>query len=187
MKSLSKAITRLLISALSLLLPPNAYADYTTQQLLDKASLHFRYSDFVDNDNGLLRTRVHDHFLFLEGTINSRSYDRIINLLKDQPQINTLVFTSAPGSSDDEANIELGRYLYDNNYTTLLPKQGHISSDGVDLLLSGRTRIIEKGARAGVHSWATEDEGEILSSRDFPKNHEIHNEYLDYYRYINIS
>lgn len=67
---------------------------------------------------------------------------------------------------------------------TYLPAQGEIASGGTDLFLAGVRRIVERGARIGVHSWSIDgaDTGDTLA-RDHPE-HEV---YLSYYRDVGIA
>lgn len=68
--------------------------------------------------------------------------------------------------------------------TFILQPDSEIASGGTDFFLAGKKRIIYKGAKVGVHSWG--GEGDIVAT-DFPKGHEAHQPYIDYYRAIGWS
>ena len=99
--------------------------------------------------------------------------------------IGTLVFTIVPGSADDDTNLALGRKLRGAGIATYLPARGTVASGGTDLFLSGVRRIVERGARVGVHSWST-DNSSVPSAVSLPRDHPEHEKHLNYYRDMGI-
>ena len=69
------------------------------------------------------------------------------------------------------------------NYTTYLPTGGLVASGGTDLLLGVVLRIVERGAKIGVHSWADGSATGGTTARDA----EAHRVYLDCYRALAID
>ena len=69
------------------------------------------------------------------------------------------------------------------NYTTYLPSGGVVASGGTDLLLAGVLRIVERGAKIGVHNWSDGSATGDTIARDA----EAHRVYLDYYRELAID
>ena len=61
--------------------------------------------------------------------------------------------TQISGSVNDAVNMHTGRLLRKNGFTTKLLSDSDIASGGVDLFCAGAKRIVEKGAKIGVHSW----------------------------------
>ena len=123
--------------------------------------------------------------LFLRGVVDQQSYDQVYDVLNNDLRIGTLVFTMVPGSVDDETNLALGRLLRQAGIVTYLPSLGTVASGGTDLFLSGVRRIVERGARVGVHSWTA---GGLFgpSAVSLPRDHPEHAKYLDYYRDMGI-
>ena len=123
--------------------------------------------------------------LFLRGVVDEDSYEQVYDVLNNELRIGTLVFTMVPGSVDDDTNLALGRMLRQAGIVTYLPSQGTVASGGTDLFLSGVRRIVERGARVGVHSWSTDD---LFgpSAVSLPRDHPEHAKYLDYYRDMGI-
>ena len=160
---------------------------------VEAAADHFRPDDFIERDDGELRLDIRDDFLFLEGTINSTTHDEIKRRLDANPNMRMLVFTNVPGSMDDEVNLEAGRLIRSRGLTTYLPSNGSVASGGTDLFLAGARRLVERGARVGVHSWGGGEEGIFgllganeLEGRDVPKGSPEHRLYLSYYRDLSI-
>ena len=123
--------------------------------------------------------------LFLRGVVDQQSYDQVYDVLNNNLRIGALVFTMVPGSVDDETNLALGRLLRQAGIVTYLPSRGTVASGGTDLFLSGVRRIVERGARVGVHSWTTGGPFEP-SAVSLPMDHPEHAKYLDYYRDMGI-
>ncbi len=121
----------------------------------------------------------------LDGVICSGSLDAFDELIAEFPRIQTLNINVIEGSSDDEVNLQLSRKIHDKGINTHLNKGALIASGGVDLFLSGNKRTAsDPEPKIGVHSWGSSDgmEGSLL-----PKSHPLHEEYLSYYRYIDIN
>jgi hypothetical protein len=149
----------------------------------------FVKTDFITNDNGSLRTSVRGgKYLFLEGTINSKSNKKIRKILRDHPAVRTLVLTSVPGSTGDDSYLELGKFINRRGLSTYVPSKGSVSSGGTDLFLAGKRRILGKDAEVGVHSWSDDDgsgSGE-KHGKDIRRDHDLHKPFLDYYPAIKI-
>ena len=132
--------------------------------------------------------------MFVEGIINSTTNVELIKLLDANPRVTTLVLTNVPGSMDDDVNVVAGRQIRKRGLTTLLLERSTVSSGGTDLFLAGESRIIVKGARIGVHSWAGSASGWLgwipwvtVTGRDVPKGDAAHQIFLNYYCDIDIS
>ena len=67
--------------------------------------------------------------------------------------------------------------------TTHIPADGMVASGGTDIFLAGIKRTIEPGAKIGVHSWGGGD----LATTEYSRDHEVHVQYLDYYKEMNID
>ena len=123
--------------------------------------------------------------LFVRGVVDEGSHEQVYDVLRDELRVGTLVFTMVPGSVDDDTNLALGRMLRRAGIATYLPARGTVASGGTDLFLSGVRRIVERGARVGVHSWSTGDLRDP-SAVSLPRDHPEHAKYLDYYRDMGI-
>lgn len=124
--------------------------------------------------------------LFLLGTFDSETPALIEGALEATPDIDTLVFTANGGSVDDAATLALGRRLRARGIRTRVVADGVIASGGVSLFLSGTERVVERGAKIGVHSWqhcwgdADGQEPGCRQAMDHPRDdpgHALHGEY----------
>lgn len=120
----------------------------------------------------------------LNGDIRSNIVKQIQRLNRRHPNVTTLVLANMPGSSDDEANLRACKLIHDLGYTTKVTSTSEIASGAVDMFLAGNHRIVELGAKVGVHSWAT---GDGTEGGDLPQDDPQHDSYLNYYDYIGIS
>ncbi|WED23629.1 alpha/beta hydrolase [Vibrio sp. JC009] len=121
----------------------------------------------------------------LDGVICSGSLDAFNHLTARFPDIRKLNIDVIEGSADDEVNLQLSRRIHDKRMSTHLNSDGMIASGGVDLFLSGVERSADDvKPRIGVHSWSTSDD---MEGNRIPKSHPLHEEYLSYYRYIDID
>jgi len=121
--------------------------------------------------------------MYLNGVLGRVSSQRIKKALKNNPAIDTLVIVRSDGSVYDEFNIEIAKELHKKGMVTRLLPFSKIASGAVDLFLAGKTRIIPKGAKIGVHSW----KNRAGEAKNLPLTHQGHNLFLDYYKEIGID
>lgn len=119
----------------------------------------------------------------MTGVIDSDTPKAIEKLLKEHPNLTTIVMKNVPGSMDDEANLKASLLVRQHGLNTVVPKDGMIASGGTDFFLAGVKRTVEEGAKVGVHSWASDS---IDNASLLPKNDLEHKKYLDYYEAIGI-
>lgn len=115
--------------------------------------------------------------IYMDGLINSKTPQQFKDVFTQYPDIDTLVMVIVEGSVDDEANLEAAEWISKKKLTFVLESESLIASGGTDFFLAGATRIIKAGAKVGVHSWAGDDE----VATDFPRDHEYHQPYIEYY------
>jgi hypothetical protein len=121
----------------------------------------------------------------LDGVICSGSLKAFNQMLARYPDIDKLDIDIIEGSADDEVNLELSRRIHDMAMSTHLNKDGLIASGGVDLYLAGVQRSADDTVpRVGVHSWGSPDS---YTATEIPKSDPIHQQYLSYYRHINVT
>ena len=141
-------------------------------------------ADLEAPDQERLTLSVRGGLLFVKGVVNRHSERRVRNALLAAPDVDVIVLTHVPGSADDETNLALGRLLRDARYAIYLPADALIASGGTDLLLAGAIRIVERGARVGVHSWAG---GGGAAGDRLPRDAPDHEFFLAYYRDMGIT
>ena len=129
--------------------------DLAPDQLARAVAERLVPADFVESLGEGLTLDVRGDLLFIRGVVSGSSHRETSALLNGSPGVRTAVLTLVPGSLDDETNFGLGRMLRAAGVTTYLPSRGLVASGGTDLFLAGRRRIVERGARVGVHSWAS--------------------------------
>lgn len=137
---------------------------------------------FLVSDNTPAGFRVTDGVAVMSGVINSESPARLLRLVFEHPDVRTIEMTFVPGSIDDEANLRAAAYVRRFGFTTLIRSDGTIASGGTDFFLAGKQRVVEPGARLGIHSWG----GPGFEGKDIPQDDPRHRLYLDYYEEMGI-
>lgn len=146
---------------------------------------HSEYNDTIDK----LEKQTVFHYnkalkvIELQGAINSKAFDDFKNLADNYPMTKTIHIINCEGSINDEVNLALSKYIFDNGYSIILKEGGYISSGGTDLFLAGVNRKLEKNVRVGVHSWGNDK----FSAADFPAGHQYHQSYIQYYQDVGMS
>lgn len=121
--------------------------------------------------------------IVLEGVINSSAYTEFKKLSTKHPTIKQLLIVNCEGSINDEVNLKLATYIYNQKFNIHLMDNGLIASGGTDLFLAGHRRTIGHHTKIGVHAWAGENE----KATDFPKDHKYHKPYIKYYTSVGFS
>lgn len=121
--------------------------------------------------------------LVLDGVINSNTDSAFDEALRQNPNTELIIFRDAPGSEDDETNLQVGRKLFQLGLKTHVDDNGAIASGAVDLFLAGSQRTLGANARVGVHSWSDGSR----EATDFPRNSSEHLLYINYYKAIGFS
>ncbi|UPQ90142.1 hypothetical protein [Vibrio sinaloensis] len=114
----------------------------------------------------------------LAGELGTNTYLQLSKLVKQQPQVDTIVIQSVYGSLNDEINMHTGRLLRQSGLNTVIPRDGFAYSGGVDLFVAGVKRNVEPGAKVGVHSWCCI---EGVTAADLPRNDPAHHDQLVYF------
>ena len=156
---------------------------------------NLRTHDFRESRDIGLNLEVREGYLLVNGVVDENSFNQFHEILNtrstenDQDSnfrsIKVLIFTTVLGSADDETNLDLGCLIRMRHLVTFLPARGIIASGGTDLFLAGKRRIVEAGAKIGVHSWSAGFFGRRNALR-LPKDHRDHAKYLNYYKIIDI-
>ena len=137
---------------------------------------HHDYPPFYVSDDH--RTAV------LNGTIDSNSLSQFNQMIDDNPEIDTIEFDQAPGSADDDVNVQIGRKIRSLNLNTHIVDGGIIASGAVDLFLAGRNRTRGFNTFVGVHAWADSDGNQAT---DYSPNSSVHDFYINYYLNIGMG
>lgn len=103
----------------------------------------------------LLRFDVDGTYAYGYGVTDGRSEGVIDDLVRNHPDVETLVFVNMPGTQDVTSNYRLARDIRRAGLATELRADSRIASGAVDLFLAGNPRRIACGARIGVHAWGT--------------------------------
>lgn len=105
-------------------------------------------------------------------------------MLRDFPQLAMLELVEAPGTSNDIANLAVGRRIRAAGIATHVPRGGSVRSGAVELFLAGAIRTVDDGAQFAVHSWLDNYGRE---AGDFASDHPANRMYLDYYVEMGMS
>ena len=127
---------------------------------------------------GTSQLEVKGNEAYLSGDLGIITYRQIKELIKNHPEVKTIVMTQISGSVNDAVNMHTGRILRENGFTTKVLSNSDIASGGVDLFCAGKKRIVEKGAKIGVHSWCCVND---LTAVEIPKDHPAHQYQLAYF------
>lgn len=105
-------------------------------------------------------------------------------MLAAYPGLEVIEFRDAPGTSNDIANLRLGRMIRAAGLETYVPEGGSARSGAVELFLAGTRRSMDPGALFAVHSWRDERGREPVDfAADAPENRL----YLDYYAEMGMT
>ena len=119
----------------------------------------------------------------LNGVIDSNTLDAFNEVINQNPDTELLIFGIAPGSDDDDVNLQVGRRLYQLGLNTHVENNGEISSGAVDLFLAGRQRTLGSNVLVGVHSWS---DG-VNEATDLPRSAPEHQLYIQYYQAVGFT
>lgn len=120
---------------------------------------------------------------YVNGTLGPSTPGRVLKLIIDHPEVDTLVLQDVPGSMDDHSNVRAARLVRTKGYTTVVDANGMIASGGVDFFLAGAQRRVGPHCRLGVHSWS---DGE-REGADYPRDHHEHQMFLDLYEDLEVD
>lgn len=130
------------------------------------------------NNSIITEFEVRGNEVYMNNDINSKTYDQFVELIENNPQIDTLVEEIVSGSVDDNTMIKLGYFIRARGLNTKLLAWSEIDSGGVDLFLAGVERTMADGAHIGVHSWS---DG-FKEAKDYPQDapeHEANRKYIE--------
>lgn len=119
----------------------------------------------------------------MNGEIGTNALSDFQDLLSDHPDVDLITIKECGGSTDDEYNLLLSKLVHDQGIDIHLASDGLIASGGVDFFVAGYKRTIGSNTMIGVHSWS-DGKNEAV---DFPKGHENHIPYINYYKSIGFS
>ena len=107
----------------------------------------------ANRDNTQLEIYIEKDVAFISGVLGSDLPEQLSNMVRQSPNIQTLVLVDIPGSIDQEATMQAARLIRRLGLNTMIARTGYVLSGGVDLFLGGVKRNIGPGAGVGVHSW----------------------------------
>lgn len=172
------------------------YTGLMQVQMIDEESMEVRFEGQLGNSNGtntykiemqtnealggagnstmvVKGTEVH-----INGDLGTKSYHQLRTILKEHPEVKTAVLGQISGSVNDAVNMHTGRILHEAGLNTKVLADSEIASGGVDLFCAGVERIVEKGAKIGIHSWCCLDD---LTAIEIPQDHPAHRYQIDYF------
>jgi hypothetical protein len=120
----------------------------------------------------------------LVGPTDAATPREFARMLLAFPGLRTLEMIECPGTSDDTANLRLGRMIRRAGLDTHVPADGSVRSGAVELFLAGRHRTAQPGAEFAVHSWQDVDGRE---ADDVAAEDPVNLAYLAYYREMGLS
>jgi hypothetical protein len=124
------------------------------------------------------------HRAALVGSTDAATPGQFDAMLRDYPELSVIELVEAPGTSNDIANLALGRRIRAAGITTHVPDNGSVRSGAVELFLAGADRSMEPGALFAVHSWLDTQGRE---ADDFGPDAPAHAMYIDYYVEMGLS
>ncbi len=109
--------------------------------------------NLTNRDNTKLEIYIEKDMAFISGVLGSDLPEQLTQMVRQSPNIRTLVLVDIPGSIDQEATMQAARLIRRLGLNTHIARTGYVLSGGVDLFLGGVERKIGPGAGVGVHSW----------------------------------
>lgn len=125
-----------------------------------------------------------EHRAALVGTTDAASPAAFAAMLAAHPGLDRIEFLDAPGTSNDLANLRLGRAIRAAGLATHVPCGGSARSGAVELFLAGTHRSMDPGALFAVHSWRDEAGRE---PDDFAPDSPANRLYLDFYAEMGMN
>jgi len=138
---------------------------------------------FIQADNIPIVFEIEGTVAFMTGVITSRLPAKILRLLVEHPEVDTIEMKIVPGSIDDVANLRAATYVHQHGLATRLTGTSSIASGGTDFFVGGKYRSTEKRATVGVQSWSP---GGGLDGSDIPRDDPQHTMYSDFYEQVGI-
>lgn len=105
-------------------------------------------------------------------------------MIAAHPGLEVLEFVDAAGTSNDIANLRVGRAIRAAGLATHVPAGGSARSGAVELFLAGTERTIDPGALFAVHAWR---DALGREPADFAPDAPENRLYLDYYTDMGMS
>lgn len=135
-------------------------------------------ANLASRDNPQLEIYIEQNMAFISGVLGSDLPEQLSDMVRQSPNVQTLVLVDIPGSIDQEATMQAARLIRRLGLNTHIARTGYVLSGGVDLFLGGVKRNIGPGAGLGVHSWYDQlgIEPEELNLAD-----PIHATYVNFY------
>ncbi|MGZ2370526.1 hypothetical protein ACXR6G_12110 [Ancylomarina sp. YFZ004] len=127
---------------------------------------------------GTSELTIKDNNAYLSGDLGTISYLQIKNLIENHPEVRTVILGKIKGSLNDQVNMHTGRILHEAGLNTKVLADSDIASGGVDLFCAGIERIVEKGAKIGIHSWCCLNG---LTAIEIPFDHPAHKYQISYF------
>ena len=126
---------------------------------------------------GASRVRLEGNSIFLNGVIGLQTYQQLHEIAAQSATPKTVIFEKVDGTYSHIATAFTGRLIREAGWNTYATQDSEIFSGGVDLFLSGVTRVVEEGADLGVHPgccYAGREAGEL------PEDHPYHRQLVEY-------
>ena len=127
---------------------------------------------------GMSKLEIKGNEAYLSGTLGTIAYVQIKDMINQHPEVKTLVLTNVAGSVNDAVNMHTGRILRKAGLNTKVLSNSEIASGGVDLFCAGNERIVEQGAKIGIHSWCCVND---VTAAEIPKEHPAHMYQIEYF------
>lgn len=125
------------------------------------------------------------------GTTDSNSHNLVKDLLRENPNVKTLILQAMPGTQDMDTNRRVVMDIRANGLATHVPADGRIASGAVDWFIAGNPRTIDCGAMIGVHSWGTKTgergdktfyDGQLRTQRYFLSKMDVDPDFYEFTR-----
>lgn len=107
----------------------------------------------ANRENTQLEIYIEKDMAFISGVLGSDLPAQLTEMVRQSPNVQTLVLVDIPGTIDQEATTQAARLIRRLGLNTHIARTGYVLSGGVDLFLGGVKRSIGAGAGVGVHSW----------------------------------
>ena len=135
----------------------------------------------VQGDNPAIFEIV-DNKAYMNGVVYKNTARDLEAVIANFPDLSTIVFDFVPSSLNDEATLKMCEIINTAKLNTLVPSNGLVAGNAIDIFLAGATRTIESGAKIGVRARTVNN----TVVKNLAKNHSNHQIFLDLYKKVEV-
>ncbi|QOR36491.1 hypothetical protein IMX26_06690 [Clostridium sp. 'deep sea'] len=123
-----------------------------------------------------------DNKAYINGVISKNTARDFEAVIANYPELTTVVFDFVPSSINDDATLKVCEMINSAKLNTLVPYNGLVAGNAVDIFLAGVSRTIESGAKIGVRARTINK----TVVNNLAKSNNSHQRFLELYKKIGV-